>query len=310
MPRQIDPLGTQWPVEGVHGGARRGWTWNRGRAPRAVGKDIAMAHGILTSRVRGVVGLTSLTAGAGLLVAALAGPAAAHESSVEPKPKDEGLSCLELADEHAGGQTWQQYTIEDVADGDHTETHTIDGVGTVTVSVKGGKTFEWTSSFGIDAVYVQGRDAGRSPNSYFYLYAPTASSAEATGDVDLGTPPWHKWDTNKIKSISFCYDREDETPPTSDTPSSTASTTTSVVESTTTSESPTTSVEQTTTTTEPGTTTTASEGATTTTEVVTGDTLPKTGSDNTWVLLALGALLVFGGGTLIATTRIFRRDGG
>ncbi|MGH3659388.1 MAG: hypothetical protein ACRDUA_22300, partial [Micromonosporaceae bacterium] len=62
--------------------------------------------------------------GTGLLVAALAGPAAAHESTVEPKPKDEGLSCLELADEHAGGQSWQQYIIGDVADGDHTQTYT------------------------------------------------------------------------------------------------------------------------------------------------------------------------------------------
>jgi LPXTG-motif cell wall-anchored protein len=269
-----------------------------------------MGHGVLTPRKRGVVGLTSVVSGTVLLVSALAGPAGAHESTVEPKPKDEGLSCLELADEHAGGQSWQQYTIGDVADGDHTETYTVEGVGTVTVSVKSGKTFEWTSTFGIDAIYVQGRDAERSPNSYFYLYAPTAESKESTGDIDLGTPPWHKWDTNKIKSISFCYDHEKETPPTSDTPSSTESTTTSVVESTTTSESPTTSVEQTTTT-QPATTTTASEGTTTTMPVATDEgTLPKTGSDNTWMLLALGALLVFGGGALIATTRMFRRHGG
>jgi LPXTG-motif cell wall-anchored protein len=269
-----------------------------------------MGHGVLTPRKRGVVGLTSVATGTVLLVSVLAGPAGAHESTVEPKPKDEGLSCLELADEHAGGQTWQQYTIEDVADGDHTETNTVDGVGTVTVSVTSGKTFEWTSTFGIDAIYVQGRDAERSPNSYFYLYAPTADSKESTGDIDLGTPPWHKRDTNKIKSISFCYDHEKETPPTSDTPSSTESTTTSVVESTTTSESTATSVEQTTTT-RPGITTTASEGTTTTMPVATNEgTLPKTGSDNTRVLLALGALLVFGGGALIATTQLFRRHGG
>jgi LPXTG-motif cell wall-anchored protein len=310
MPRRIEPLGTQWPVEGVHGGARRGWTCNRGRAPRALGKDIAMAHGILTSRARGVVGLTSLMAGTGLLVAALAGPAAAHESSVEPKPKDEGLSCPELADEHAGGQTWQQFTIDDVADGDHSETYTVEGVGTVTVTVTGGKTFEWSSTFGIDAIYVQGRDAELSPNSYFYLYAPDASlDKEATEDIDLGTPPWHKWDTNKIKSISFCFDEEKETTPTTDTTMPTESTTSSVVESTTTSvESTTTSVEQTTTM-QPATTTPAAEGGSTTTPQLTsnGGNLPKTGSDNTWMLLALGGLMVVGGGALIATTRIVRR---
>ena len=269
-----------------------------------------MAHGTLTSRARGVVGLTSLLAGAGVLVAALAGPAAAHESSVEPKPKDEGLSCLQLADKHAGGQSWQQFTIDDVADGDHADTYTVDGVGTVTVTVKGGKTFEWSSTFGIDAIYVQGRDAALSPNSYFYLYASDAAlDKEATEDVDLGTPPWHKWDTNKIESISFCYDQEKETPPTSETTVPSESTTSSVVESTTTSvESTTTSVEQTTTTQPPTSTTAAEGGSTTTVQVISGN-LPRTGSDNTWMLLAFGGVLVVGGGALIATTRIVRRRG-
>ena len=50
-----------------------------------------MAHEVLTPRLRGVVGLTSLVAGAGLLVAALAGPAAAHADWLElartPVPK-------------------------------------------------------------------------------------------------------------------------------------------------------------------------------------------------------------------------------
>jgi LPXTG-motif cell wall-anchored protein len=310
MPRRIEPLGPQCLAEGVHVGALPRLDMGPGRAPRAVGKDNAMAHGVVTPRWRGVVGLTSVVAGAGLLVAALAGPAAAHESTVEPTPEDEGLSCPELAEDHAGGQTWQQFTIDDVADGDHSETYTVDGVGTVTVTVKSGKTFEWSSTFGIDAIYVQGRDTELSPNSYFYLYAPDAAlEHEATGDVDLGTPPWHKWDTNKIKSISFCFDEESETPPTSDTPTSTESTTTSVESTTTSVESTTTSLERTTTT-QPATTTTASEGGTTTTVQLGQDTLPKTGSNNTWLLLALGGVLVFGGGTLLATTRIFRRRSG
>ena len=288
MRRRIQPLGTQCPAEGVHAGANRGWTWGRGRALRAVGKDNAMAHVVLTSRTRGLVGLTSLLAGTGLLVAALAGPAAAHESTVEPKPKDEGLSCPELAEKHADGQTWQQYTIEDVADGDHGETYTVDDVGAVTVTVKSGKTFEWSSTFGIDAIYVQGRDTDLSPNSYFYLYAPNAHSQEATKDVDLGTPPWHKWDTNKIKSISFCFDEEKKTTTTSESP--TTSSTDTTMASTSTTPVP---VE-----------TTAPPTVPVTTPP---DTLPQTGSNNTWLLFALGAVLVLGGGTLLATTRIFRR---
>jgi LPXTG-motif cell wall-anchored protein len=262
-----------------------------------------MAHGVLTPRLRGVAGLTSLVAGAGLLVAALAGPAAAHESTVEPKPKDEGLSCPELAEEHAGGQAWQYYTTEDVADGDHSETYTVDDIGTVTVTVKSGKTFEWSSTFGIDAIYVQGRDAELSPNSYFYLYAANADSQEATGDVDLGTPPWHKWDTNKIKSITFCFD-ENKTTTTSEYPTTS--------ESPTTSEAPTTSSTDTT---MPSTTTTTPVVSVTTappTVPVTTPpgTLPKTGSDNTGLLLPLGGVLVLGGGALLATTRIFRRPSG
>ena len=236
-------------------------------------------------RLRGVVGLTSLVAGAGLLVAALAGPAAAHESTVEPKPKDEGLSCPGLAEEHAGGQAWQYYTTEDVADGDHSETYTVDDIGTVTVTVKSGKTFEWSSTFGIDAIYVQGRDAELSPNSYFYLYAANADSQEATEDVDLGTPPWHKWDTNKIKSITFCFD-ENKTTTTSSTDTTMPSTTTTAPVVSVTTAPPTVPV-----TTPPG-------------------TLPKTGSDSTGLLLALGGVLVLGGGALIATTRIFRRPSG
>jgi LPXTG-motif cell wall-anchored protein len=236
-------------------------------------------------RLRGVVGLTSFVTGAGLLVAALAGPAAAHESTVEPKPKDEGLSCPGLAEEHAGGQAWQYYTTEDVADGDHSETYTVDDIGTVTVTVKSGKTFEWSSTFGIDAIYVQGRDAELSPNSYFYLYAANADSQEATEDVDLGTPPWHKWDTNKIKSITFCFD-ENKTTTTSSTDTTMPSTTTTAPVVSVTTAPPTVPV-----TTPPG-------------------TLPKTGSDSTGLLWALGGVLVLGGGALIATTRIVRRHGG
>jgi LPXTG-motif cell wall-anchored protein len=175
-----------------------------------------------------------------------------------------------------------QFTIDDVADGDHSETYTVDDVGTVTVTVKSGKTFAWSSTFGIDAIYVRGRDTELSPNSYFYLYAPNADSDEATEDVELGTPPWHKWDTNKIKSISFCFDEENKT--------TTSSTDTTMPSTTTTT--PVVSV------------TTAPPTVPMTTPP---DTLPKTGSDNTGLLLALGGVLVLGGGALLATTRIFRR---
>jgi LPXTG-motif cell wall-anchored protein len=38
------------------------------------------------------------------------------------------------------------------------------------------------------------------------------------------------------------------------------------------------------------------------------DTLPRTGSNNTGLLIALGGVLVLGGGALLAATRMARRN--
>jgi LPXTG-motif cell wall-anchored protein len=35
--------------------------------------------------------------------------------------------------------------------------------------------------------------------------------------------------------------------------------------------------------------------------------LPKTGSNSTWLMAGLGALLLVGGGALVAATRVLRR---
>jgi LPXTG-motif cell wall-anchored protein len=82
--------------------------------------------------------------------------------------------------------------------------------------------------------------------------------------------------------------------------------------STTHEETTSTTHEETTSTTAEETTTTKAPESTTTTAAVTTTTaaapeLPKTGSNSTWLMVGLGAILLVGGGGLIAATRVLRR---
>jgi LPXTG-motif cell wall-anchored protein len=92
-----------------------------------------------------------------------------------------------------------------------------------------------------------------------------------------------------------------------DTTSSTHKDTTTTHEETTSTtheETTTTTVHETTTTEAPETTTTTAAVTTTTAAV---PELPKTGSNSTWLMTGLGALLLVGGGALLAATRVLRR---
>jgi LPXTG-motif cell wall-anchored protein len=98
------------------------------------------------------------------------------------------------------------------------------------------------------------------------------------------------------------------------TSSSHEDTTTSMKETTSTTHEETTSTthEETTSTTAQETTTTkAPEESTTTAAGVTttapAPELPKTGSNSTWLMAGFGALLLVGGGALVAATRVLRR---
>jgi hypothetical protein len=71
----------------------------------------------------------------------------------------------------------------------------------VTISNFDGKSFDWTATDGVDAVFVKAGAAG----SYLYEYSP-----ESTGDTALTTPG--EGETNQISHIAFCYD-DDEQPP-------------------------------------------------------------------------------------------------
>jgi uncharacterized repeat protein (TIGR01451 family) len=79
-------------------------------------------------------------------------------------------------------------------------TYTVPGVGTITVDADD-IAFDWSSTFGIDAVIVKG-----GPNANLYVYDPPS---ESTGDSDLQSPnnPANNQPYG-LSHIEFCYDLE------------------------------------------------------------------------------------------------------
>jgi LPXTG-motif cell wall-anchored protein len=259
----------------------------------------------LTYRRRAVVGMAAMSAGAALVVVGVAGPASAHGDQEPEEPKAPvDLSCVELADFYEVDQQWTEFKISDLPDSEDKTDYSVEGTGTVSIKItENGSILEWWSTFGIDAVYVNGNNA--TYGSYFYLYAPGADDEEATHDYHLGVPPWGNPHKNTIKSVSFCYD-EEGTPPTTSSSTTSSTTTSSVPEETTTTtstvpEETTTTVEETTTTTEAPSSSTAPTSTPPTTETP-GGGLPNTGS-NTGVLVAVGVGLLAVGAALVAARR-------
>ena len=245
------------------------------------------------------------------LIALLVAPMA-FASSVQPEliTETRSLTCDDLADMFSGtvgSVTWIGLKQDPPGDGVKT-----DGTLSVTISNFDGKSFDWSSNIGVDAVYVKAGSAG----SYLYIYEPPA---ESTGDTGLTTPG--EGETNQIGFIAFCYDLEDTTTTTSE------ATTTSTSEATTTStsEATTTTSEQGTTTTTGFETTTAAGSETTTTssiptEVspisivaattpeVSPETLPFTGSEN-GAPVALALVLIASGVLALVGAKTFRPEG-
>jgi LPXTG-motif cell wall-anchored protein len=252
-----------------------------------------------SDRRRAATGLAAMTAGAALLVVGIAGPASAHGDQEPEKPEAPvDLTCLEVADHYEIDQDWTEFKISELPEEEVKTDYQVGETGTVSIKITdNGAILEWWSTFGIDAVYVNGTDATK--GSYFYLYEQ-GEQGEATHDYHLGVPPWGESHKNKIKSVSFCYDGE-EVPPTTSSSTTTSSipeeTTSTTVEATTS----TTVVEDTTTTTEAAAPTTSPSTTPPTTESPGGD-LPKTGS-NTGLLVVLGAGLLAIGGALVAARR-------
>lgn len=88
---------------------------------------------------------------------------------------------------------WTETKIDPPREG----TITVAG-GSITVSNLTDDTFDWSSTIGIDAVFVKGGSSGSS----FYRYDPPA---ESFGDTGLGVP---QPSNNGISHISFCWDAD------------------------------------------------------------------------------------------------------
>jgi hypothetical protein len=143
-------------------------------------------------------------------VALFAPGAAVQAASVAPiaVSDDANPTCVDFADTYGGGQDW----LETKSDPPGNGTITVAGFGTITVSnfVQSSSdtpgSFDWTSTFGIDAVLVK---AGSSRHN-LYVYAATAGATESTGDTGLSP---QAGTGNGISHISFCYDEDAEPTP-------------------------------------------------------------------------------------------------
>lgn len=83
------------------------------------------------------------------------------------------------------------------------DTYTIPNVGDVTIDLNGTTTyFDWSSTFGIDAVIVKGGN-----DADAFVYEPPS---EATGDTDLHAPFKADETPRNISHIEFCYDIEQQ----------------------------------------------------------------------------------------------------
>jgi hypothetical protein len=270
-----------------------------------------MPKRIPTSLMRRRLGVaTTLLGLIGVGVALAAAPASAVVGpEVTPVflPGAANQNCNDLDDAHGGGQTWLEI--------DTTAGNGTFGPITITNFDGAARTFDWSSTIGIDAVYVKGGSGG----SNLYVYAPTAQSPEQFSDDGLTTPGTSG---NGISHISFCYDESNPTTTTTTTtapppPPPPTTTTTTTAPTTTTTAPTTTTTAPTTTTTAPTTTTTAQvlgQVVTTTTtapvQVLGTQALAVTGAENGALvavslgLIALGlGLIVLGNGYRLLVPR-------
>lgn len=126
----------------------------------------------------------------------------AQAASVEPSLIEEtaNQTCIDLLGTE---QDWSELKVDN--DGPYSplgDGTFDDGQISVTISNFDGKSFDWTATDGVDAVFVKAGAAG----SYLYEYDP-----ESTGDTALTTPG--EGQTNEISHITFCYDVDDQQPP-------------------------------------------------------------------------------------------------
>jgi hypothetical protein len=110
-----------------------------------------------------------------------------YSASVDPVEQPGNPTCQDLG-----------YPFELKIDPPASGTYNLpDNSGSVTVTLTSSSTFDWSSTFGIDAVIAKG-----GPKANVYSYNP-----ESTGDTNLVTPTNQQ--NNKpygLSHITFCFD--------------------------------------------------------------------------------------------------------
>lgn len=127
---------------------------------------------------------------AGAVVASAVAMSGSQAASVTPTYVGGNPTCQSQGYDH-------EYKI----DGNTSGTYTVPNVGSITLTYDSTtKMFDWTSTFGIDAVLAKG---GNGAN--LYVYDPPA---ESFGDEDLVSPDNESGGPADLSHATFCYDFE------------------------------------------------------------------------------------------------------
>jgi hypothetical protein len=113
-------------------------------------------------------------------------------------------TCSDFEVDFGGGQDWNDAKLDNPPETGDT---VVTAEGTITITASGNDTFSWSSTFGIDAVFVKS-GIGQDGINVLYVYAPTEASPEAT----VGTDLTDQGGGTGISHVSFCWDTG--TPPT------------------------------------------------------------------------------------------------
>ena len=148
-----------------------------------------------TSRRRGgVLRTAGWMSAAGLLALSAFAPAAVFAADpITPTiftsdvhtSLDGNHTCGEFEVEFGGGQDWNDAKLDNSPDKDDT---VVTSAGTITITAASGDTFSWSSTFGIDAVFVKSGDGGDKGINVLYVYAATASSPDPAS-AQTSKPP-------------------------------------------------------------------------------------------------------------------------
>jgi hypothetical protein len=144
-----------------------------------------------------VFGLALAAVAVMLLTASQFNGGTAEAASVTPTVVSQTANQT-CTDFEPDGADWTELKVDPPGNGVFS-----DGTLTVTISAFNGKSFNWSSNIGVDAVFVKAGAGG----SHLYVYNP-----ESTGDTALSSPGDAG---NAISHISFCYDIDSTPTPTS-----------------------------------------------------------------------------------------------